>query len=426
MSKKILFIVGNYFPKASANGVCAQNLIDVYLEKGFETDVVCFRHTNVDTPKIYKKSLIYTVKPDLRLRLFMLSEDYKGKALGKFYFLLAKFFSYIKKILFLPLLPLNNFAFSKRFYKLISNLTNNKDYYGVVSILNPFEGNYALAKLKKQNKLKVPWVVFCVDTLVQIKGRVKNNPTKKNYRPPFWYKFFLSYCDGYLFMESRANEYKHNDLAKWDDKLYSADLPMLVTDSKKSNFKTVDLDDRVENFGYFGTIGGEHYPYKDLFDFFYSLPNDKKRTLHLFTRGASFCKEDFERSNEYKKIMIHGYVDSETLKSYIEKMDYLVSLKYSNNISAKIFLYISYKKPIIHFSGCKDDPDLRYLNKYPRLVLLNANTMTIEQMVERFNETILTNDIDSNLLLKLFEKNTPEYNVKHINDFFEKFWKSKE
>lgn len=418
--KRILVVVGRYYPVMTANEVCAQNLIDYYFRLGFNVDVICLSHPRIKAPLVYKQSCIYTVKPDFRLKLFILSEFYENKFKGKLYRFFGKMSSIIRKIIFFPVLPLTTIALPNRYYSKIKELTSTNKYYGLITICQPLEACIGTAKLKKKNILPIPWVVFCVDTFLDSWGVLHNNTQSKFYKSPMLYKLFLRYCDGYLYMASRTDEYNQNDLLKWHDKLCVADLPMLNFTEKKE-IPVSDIDETEENYGYFGSLGGIHYKYNDLLDFFFSLPNDKKRTLHFFSRGHALSKLELSRCNDYKKIIMHGYVESELMSAYANKMNYLISLKYSNQISAKTFQYISFCKPIIHFSGCKDDPDIPYLKQYPTCLILN-DFSNINNDVKLFLNWKPTVNFNKESLLEIYKMNTPSCNVTNINVFFERFW----
>lgn len=68
--KKHLFILGNYFPNPSANGICIENICKSLIRKGDEVFIIC---ENVDLVKHefikYKGVNIFSVKPRLTLRI---------------------------------------------------------------------------------------------------------------------------------------------------------------------------------------------------------------------------------------------------------------------------------------------------------------------------------------------------------------------
>lgn len=420
-NKRILFVLDTYLPKPFANAVCAQNLIDEYVNNGFDVDIVCLEQPRYAMPKNYGGHNIYAVKPNMSLNCFLLSQEKQKEFSGKLYRIFGRILSCGFKLLFLPLVPLNSFSLPRRYSKCIEKLLMEKQYFGIVSTLSPLEGNLGISRLRAKGKLNIPWVIFCFDTFVDVKGRLHKNVYSRHYKSPLWYKYLLSKCNGYLFVESRSDEYDQNDLKKWSSKLAVSDLPMITID-KKYPVLLVDIDEKAENFGYFGSIGGEHYPYSDLLDFFFSLPNDRKRVLHFFIRGAIFKNGDFKRENDFKKIVIHGYVDQDHMINYMEKMDYLISLKYTDQISAKIFQYISMRKKIIHFSGAENDPDVHYLNKYDNCLLLKPKEMTISQMINLFELKKWSLQSDKNSIQKCFEKNDPKYSCKVISSFFDNFY----
>ena len=40
--KRILILTGRYFPKASPNTICIQNIIDALPKDAYETEIICF------------------------------------------------------------------------------------------------------------------------------------------------------------------------------------------------------------------------------------------------------------------------------------------------------------------------------------------------------------------------------------------------
>ena len=139
--------------------------------------------------------------------------------------------------------------------------------------------------------------------------------------------------------------------------------------------------------------------------------------LHLYTRGAEADRIAAMANKEKLNVRVHGYVDAATLESIMATADVIVSLKTSGQISAKIFECMSYGKPIVHFSGKKNDPDVYYLEKY---ILGNIVKMYEENQESELNKLVqfLENSagkqVDPTELKKTFETSTPEYSAERI------------
>ena len=199
-------------------------------------------------------------------------------------------------------------------------------------------------------------------------------------------------------------------------KLRESDMPRFkVRDIDK--IPRYDFGEDGEHWVYAGSIGGPHYNPNQLLEIFKKIENSPKRVLHLYTRGAEADRIAAMANKEKLNVRIHGYVDAATLESIMATADVIVSLKTSGQISAKIFECMSYGKPIVHFSGQKNDPDVYYLEKY---ILGNIVKMyeepqeCVPNKLVQFLENSAGKQVDPTELKKAFETSTPEYSAERI------------
>lgn len=410
--KKILVITDKYYPRPYANALCAQELIRAFQKRGFEIDIIAFQDSGIEMPRVYEGSDIYPVQPDWRLKLFYYAENFPQKALAKICKLGAHFFSKSKAIFLLPWTPLYSFSFPRRIYHLMERLQTENHYDVVISILNPFEGTYAAMKFKQKHQ-DIPFIIYAVDTIE--KSRFHSGITGKIADPFFWEKRFLDACDAFFYMQSRSERYAQVRFQAWRDKLIVTDLPRFTLQDYE--ILPYSFGKSGEHWVYAGSLGGVHYPVEDAIKFFLSLPQDRQRTLHFFGRGQGLKTAQRAQKEAQERIIAHGYVDSKTLQSILCSCDVLVSIKYSDQISAKIFEYISYRKPIVHFSGHPEDPDVIYYQKYPLAFVVQTYKADFEQSDERlmdFLERIKGTTVSQEELLRIYETNTPEYSINRI------------
>ena len=99
-----------------------------------------------------------------------------------------------------------------------------------------------------------------------------------------------------------------------------------------------------------------------------------------------------------------------------KESDYLVSIKTSRDISAKIFQYIATGKRIIHFSGNEEDPDVEYLKRYPKAHIVECYKDTIEVQINKFLEQSFE-DVNYDERIS-FEKNYPSYSKQLISTIY--------
>ena len=412
---KYLFVVDRYYPKPYINSVCAQNVIDELTTKGNEVVVLCFLDEDNEKYESFRGNKIYYVKPDARLKYFYKSDNLAGTKKGKIYWNIAKFLSLSKKIFTFAYDPFYSFSFPRRIKKKILSIIYNESIDCVVTMFQPFDGTYAMYQLKKENKVgNIPWIVYTVDNTEnqKIKKLLKIRSSHN-----YWSVKFLKYCTGFVYMESRTSDYSKSIFDDYRNKLFVADLPTYIKNNgaiKGQKDSTPDF----ENWTYLGSINKIHYDPTFMVNFFKSLNDSKKRELHFYTRGDCVDYLNKEAALSNNTIFVHNYVSQDELNELRNNATYLVSIKVSSFISAKIFDYISSGKPIIHFSSSPDDPDIPYLLKYPRAVIVKEyDNKKAEELVDKYYQdlsAVLSSSINQNQIDALFEKNTPEYSARLI------------
>lgn len=411
---KLLVLTDKYFPRPYANAMCAQELIRVWTQQGDSVDVLAYGDFD-GMPDRWEGNAVYYVKTDERLRLFYYADTYRNTQKGKMAHILANVLSKVKGTILLPWQPFYSFSFPRRIYKKMCELQEKNCYDGVVAILNPLDSNIAACKFKAQYP-DVPYVVFCVDTLR--KTFVEQHISKTFADAFIWEKKILENCDAYFYMHSRKEDYELPRYDSYRSKLRESDMPRFkVKDIDK--IPRYDFGEDGEHWVYAGSIGGPHYNPNQLLEIFKKIENSPKRVLHLYTRGAEADRIAAMANKEKLNVRVHGYVDAATLESIMATADVIVSLKTSDQISAKIFECMSYGKPVVHYSGHLDDPDAYYLHKYAfgHVVKMYAENRDAEisGLLQFLNNTI-GKKVDSVELMKEFEMSTPEYSAKKITE----------
>lgn len=413
---KILIITDKYYPKPYANALCAQELIREFKCRGYNVDVIAFQDSGIELPAEYEGNKIYGVKPDMRLRLFYYADNYSGTVKGKISGIAANIMSKGKNLFLLPWQPFYTFSFPRRICRLIESLYKKEKYDAIVSVFGPFDGAYGAIQFKRKHP-EVPLGIYAVDTLD--KTGVKNILHGMFYHSEFWEKRFLQNSDVFIPMQSRMSRFEQSSFDQWQNKIFAADLPRLTFQKGTEEQERDYFKNGKENWVYAGSLNPVHYPVGDLLRYFLKLPNDKERVLHFYSRGNGL--KDVEKAAEENpgRIVSHGYVNSNELSEIMKSCDVLVSVKYSNQISAKIFECISYGKPIVHFSGTQNDPDIEYLNKYPNAFIFKTYEKNAEHRFSQCLEMIENakkGSIDEQQLKAIFVKNTPEYSVQLLID----------
>lgn len=418
MKKRLLVLTDKYFPRPYANAMCAQDLIRVWSQQGHTVDVIAYADYD-GTPHSWEGNSIYYVKPDERLRLFYYADTYRKTMRGKTAYFFANVLSKVKGTILLPWQPFYSFSFPRRIYMKMCELQEKNAYDGVIAILNPLDSNIAACKFKTKYP-QVPYVVFCVDTLR--KTFIEQHIGKKFADAFIWEKKILKSCDAYFYILSRKSDYAPSRYDPYRQKLIETDMPRLkIKDTSK--IPQYDFGESGEHWVYAGSIGGPHYNPEQMIEIFKQISVTPKRILHLYTRGPEADRIAAIAKVENLNVRVHGYVDATVLESIMATADVIVSLKTSDQISAKIFECMSYGKPVVHYSGHLDDPNAYYLHKYAsgHIVRMYAENQDAEiSDLLQFLKNSIGKKVDSAELIREFEMSTPEYSAKKIIEMIER------
>lgn len=412
-SMKFLVLTDKYYPKPYANAVCAQDLIDEMNFQGHSVDILAYRDYGVDCPEQWNGNTIYYVEPDLRRKLFYFADNTKSKFKAKITRIFAILMNRAKKFFLLPWHPLYSLSLIHRTFRKLIAITNETDYDAIISIMCPFEHAVAACRLKQRYPEKKV-IVYAVDTLRN--ARMKNDKLFAN--GFFWEKRILSGCDYYFYMKARKDEFSSERYNRYREKLIEVDLPRLVF-KDCSEIKQYDFGTIGENWVYAGSLGGMHYDPQKMIDVMEAFLKTKQINLHMYVRGTTAERiKEYAHSNNLS-IYVHDYVDQATLQQIMSSADVLVTLKTSNHISAKIFECISYVKPVVHFSGVNDDPNVPYYEGCSLFHIVRTYADNIAPEISKLKnwaETYKAIEVSVDELKQRYIESTPEFSVNKIID----------
>lgn len=407
--KKILFIVGTYLPKASANGICVSKVAQLLLERGYNVDCLCIRNSQLPDQEYINGVNVYRINGPLYNQLsWRVLEGTASKRQIVAHKLIATL-NRIKAVLLYPIYPLTSPLFALRTLIMVEKLYEKEQYDIVVPVFQPFSYLLVGAILKKRHP-RLNLVFYYLDILsggVPPKGFSAQWLMKKAYR---WEKCFFERADLLVIMKSYQKHYTRELFEKYQDKIYYGDFPLLVknqtTQYKKGNVQENChlllaglVQKNMRNPEYLFAVISKLKGYVSIqFDFCgrhdcNELVNNLSKEL-----GESFC--------------FHGQVSTDIAEKMIDAADILISIGNSLDaaVPSKIFTYMATGKPILHVYSSHNDSALYYLKQYPLSILMYEDWNKIDESVE-----ILINFIksDYNLLNyseinKMFPENTPK------------------
>ncbi|QQP69551.1 hypothetical protein JHE06_07970 [Carnobacterium sp. CS13] len=416
MTKKILLMTDLYYPNPSANGICLHQVACSLLQKGYEVHVLCFQVGKNKKKDVFEGINIHRVKPRLFFRIRdkyeKNTESKKNKILYKAILLIHR----IKKIMFFPLYPLTSPTANYRYYNEAKKICNYNQINNVLGQYNPIEAAVATLMLKKKYP-SLRTILYVVDSFtanVQAKNNVKIKKAGWN-----WEKRFYINLDMIINMKFLE---KHHQAKRYDEfrkKIIYLGIP-LVRKIIIKNKDEMKFNKEKINCVYTGTLDKNMRNPKFVCDIL-SKRNDNIN-LHFYSRGncESMLTEFQNKTNN--QIQSHGKVSAESSLNAMNESDILISIgnRGTEMVPSKIFEYISFGKPIIHFYKDDNDSSLEYLLKYPLALCIKEdykNVKNVNKLVSNFIEKNVSKTISFNEIKELFSLNTPDFTSERIDDF---------
>ena len=414
---KILFVTDKYYPKPLANAVCVQSVIDCLTEQGVKVDVLAFKDSGVDLPKSYHDARVEGIVPSIEFRLSYYGRSGHHRTLRKAASVAGSVLSKFKKVIYLPWFPMNSLIFPYRLKNRISRLYEENCYDAVVTAMAPFDGAMAGFLFSKEHP-ETNWIVYALDTIENMSFPfLPRNLVEGR----FWFSRFVKRSDLCIVMRSRMDWYKSRGYCTMAKNLQVSDIPLLIKKRDVVTAESYDFGDGDEHWVYAGSLNPPHYRYDDLIRYFKSLPQNKKRVLHFYSGGNGFEALKAIADVSGGAIRCRDYVPHGELERILMTADVLVSMKYSDQISAKIFEYMSYGKPVLHVSGTDNDPDIRYISRYGRGLVLHSedpDSLNEDKLVTWIGRGChADNGSDNRPIEEILVENTPEHTCRMILDF---------
>lgn len=398
--EKIVFLVGYYYPKAMANGICVGALATELVKQKHEVHVICLKNGDELQDELINGVDVHRIKPSL-YRSLELSRNTNSKKCN----LILRLCTLFIKLVHIPTYPMTSCTQVNSYVKEASKLID-KDTV-VVSCFNPMEAIVAGMRLKKKHP-EIKSIGYYLDSLSN-EGDVGILPKKMREKLGLrWEKKLFSVSDCIILMQCHYKHYEKSAYSLYRNKICYADIPLL---SIKESITKTDSKRVV----YTGMLSVERRNPEYACEVLGQAMSDY--LIEFYGRGD--CDKILDRFSEKNggNVINKGFVDHSVAMSAIDNADILLSIgnKDSDMIPSKIFEYISTGKKIIHFAYDKRDACLPYLSTYPlALVLYDGNN--ILENVKKCEEFVSNNGLkfDANSIATLFEKNLPKYTANII------------
>lgn len=405
-NRSVLLVTSNFLPTPSANGVCAYNLAITLQGQGRNVYILSPRKRNE-----LKEEIIEEI-PVRRILINPITEsinNVKVRNLIHRINMLIHFFMY----------PLNSIIAIVNYIITISTFVSKHEVSQVIAINNPLLSCYSSAVVKKFSRKEFNFIIYDVDSFSNtIKGKYVNQELRDRlvWR---WERIVLNSADLIVVMDNHTEHYSKPRYKVYQDKIRSTSFPVLRIQSTNPKFNIHSSQENV-NCLFFGSLSSAYRSPDIACRVFERIP---AVSFSLYGNASDTMKMLDEFSSITSSRISHkGFVPYLSGQELLRDADFLVSIgnRESEMVPSKVFEYASFCKPIIHFFSFPEDPVINVLASYPLLLLLDS-TLPIDKLVEstqQFIKETYGQRIDSAIVQNLYEKNTPEYSINVIEDFF--------
>jgi len=397
---RYLFILNDYFPLKNASGACVEMVIDVLLKHNHDVHILCALDDDMDIDK--EGLLIHTVKTTN-------NQNVKGSNLKSLDVGLIKRLSlYISYLFNYPIqFPRDAKRYCDRAIALIKEYSIDI----VVGVINPIETTVVLPRLKSIFN-RLPLIVYELDSIGDLDNRNGGIRKLLNYKRRIIEKRLYNSADRIIYMKCHEKYFASKRFDTIRSKLSVSDFPMY---NPKNEYSFNYISSDTICFIFSGSLYKTIREPQAVIEILKGVSKQLKITCSFFSKGSyeDYLKE--EEKNTKGIIKRKGFVESRIIEKEYDQADILISIGnlMPNMVPSKLYAYMSYGKPIIHFSFIYNDPCNEILQNYPLALILsvddsisiNANRIcSFIKGLESNNNHVIPDD--------LFPLNRPEYTEK--------------
>ena len=385
---KIVLLSTYFLDIPSANGICAVNLADALKKTGNDVSVICYENGNA-----MAGNNIYTVPVPEQQKAHSTAQKIVRTA----------------KVVLGSTAPIINKTLADNYYRRLCEINNNGVIDAVVAMFFPFESADAICRFKKKNP-NVKTVMYEIDSFGD--GVSNTDKLYKIYARAYdrFLRKVYSSLDSIIIMKSHEEYWNNCFGADFGHKMQVADLPILVD---RRSCPKVNNNGPVKMI-YSGLIEKRYRSPAYLLSVLKELHKRIDFEFAFYSKGD--CETEIsEVSKDINGIKQYGYVTPSELDRAISDSDILVSIgnSVSRSVPSKLISYISYGKPIIHFSSQQNDICKEYLEKYPLAFIVNQSKAVKDSAKEIivFISSAKGKKIQFSELQKLYKYNVPEFSA---------------
>ena len=385
---RIVFL-SRFFGNMSANAICAENIAKELKKMGHKVDIISYEES---PEKAEGKGIYIITKPAVSEKSIL------GRAGSIASIVLGSMSSAVDKDL------------TALYYDKLCQIHNVEPVDVVVAMHFPFESIQALAQFKIKYP-KVKTVIYELDSAVD--GiKLSKMPLFFNRAAEKWLSQKYAICDTVVIMKSHEAYWKSKFAKKFGDKLRLADIPVLTEKIQHKREEKAQV-----TMLYSGLLEKKYRSPSYMLAVLKELKKGLEFEISFYSKGD--CEEEIkEAAKEIKGIRQCGYVSVAELERATESADILVNIgnAVSKSVPSKMITYMSYGKPIIHFSSQEDDICRKYMERYPLSLILDGSEQseTACGKIADFIEKTKGKRAEFDKIREMFAQSDPKYSANII------------
>ena len=403
--KKIMIILGAYYPNPSANGICVGRIIDELLKQNHEVFCICNAQINVPMAEDLDNLHIRRVYASVNKRLAeMINNNNTNRYKRSLLYVLhtaADVAHLIKMTMSFPVASLNH---AKSIFKTAEKLLVENDIDVVIGVNMPTDTLYAAYLLKEKHQ-NICLISYCLDPIF---GGMKNRFLSKKMidtRSILFERKMLNASSVFI-SQHEHKEHFEKDHKEMLDKVKFVGVPLLL-EHKNGNNKSIKKNKTVL---YAGALSPSTRNPAYIFEVFKHVKN--AQLVMYISNGEDWVKE---AANNIKNVHVFGRISHEEVLQKMDEADAFLNIGNMQTMfcPSKIVEYISYGKPIISTYRIDKDTCGYYMSKYPIGLYIDERTVKVEEAANYIDEILsnTTKELPFSDLEKLYQDNTPAYIV---------------
>ena len=425
----IVILAGEYYPYFSACSNCINNIAQE-LKNGNNVTVIAGKN-DFGLKKTYDYDGIEIVRISDNFTCFHKWCEDKIRTNES---IVSKLFYYnllqIKRILFalknlFRLESIDYWQVRKMIYEL-KQVEKVKPVDIIIPVSAPYECIFAAINYKIQSP-NVKVIPFQLDHFAEANSIYKFKFIKRiRYKRHISLeKLTLENCTHIFILPQLEPHYKSEIFKKYIDKYTVAEHPLF---KKHGNNPNIERINNLKNPTKIDLV------YAGSFDLKLRNPTYFFKTLEESSIKNKICLNMYTFGNcgaivgEYHRVLKdtlhdHGRVPMETAFGAMNNADILVSIgnNAKNEVPSKLFDYLSFGKPIIHFYFVDEDAYIEYLRPYPYALCLKMDKSLINQNTKLFSEFCIDNagkSVCFEDLYKIYYYASPQYISEQFIKYF--------